>query len=112
MSGFQGLRPLVPAHLALEPVVVVAEPEAPSEAPVALAEPLLAVSHLSPPERLQAALKALRWTYGTLAVALRTSASTTRNWGLGRSPVPVSLLVWLEDVAAYHVAHPAPPVKG
>jgi hypothetical protein len=64
-----------------------------------------------PPERLRVALKRLRWTYGTLAIELRTSASTTRNWGLGRSPVPPALLAWMEDLAAYHVTHPAPPLK-
>jgi hypothetical protein len=93
------LRPLIPAHQALERERAAPAPMEPATAPP---EP----SALPPPpERLQAALKALRWTYGTLAVELRTSPSTTRNWGLGRSPVPPALLAWLEDLAAYHVAH-------
>jgi hypothetical protein len=105
MSGFGGLRPLIPAHQALEPVQPVVEPVQPVVAPM---EP----SGLPPPpERLQAALKAIRWTYGTLAIELRTSASTTRNWGLGRSPVPPALLAWLEGLAAFHHAHPAPPLR-
>lgn len=94
MSG-SPLRPLIPAHQALE------REQAPPE-PSALP---------APPERLQAALRALRWTYGTLAVELRTSPSTTRNWGLGRSPVPPALLAWLEGLAAFRHAHPAPSLR-
>jgi hypothetical protein len=105
MSG-SPLRPLIPAHQALEPspepVTATAVPEAVSHS---LPRPL------SPGARLAAALKAIRWTYGTLAVELRTSPSTTRNWGLGRSPVPPALLAWLEDLAAYHHTHPAPPLR-
>jgi hypothetical protein len=101
MSGFGGLRPLIPAHQALEPVQTVVAP---------VLEPMEPSVLPPPPERLQVALRALRWTYGTLAVELRTSPSTTRNWGLGRSPVPPALLAWLEDLAAYHVAHP--PERG
>jgi hypothetical protein len=64
-----------------------------------------------PGARLAAALKILRWTYGTLAVELRTSPSTTRNWGLGRSPVPLSILRWVELLAEFHRQVPAPPQK-
>jgi hypothetical protein len=107
MSGFGGLRPLIPAHQALEREQAAPEPMEPASAHP---EPVEPSALPPPPERLQAALKALRWTYGTLAVELRTSPSTTRNWGLGRSPVPPVLLAWLEDLAAYHVAHP--PERG
>jgi hypothetical protein len=82
----------------------------PDASPTAL-DPMAPATLPPPPERLQTALKRLRWTYGTLAIELRTSPSTTRNWGLGRSPVPPALLAWLEGLAAFHHAHPAPPLR-
>lgn len=63
---------------------------------------------IEPSTRLRVALKALRWTYGTLAVELGLSPSTTRNWGLGRAPVPVEVLAWVETLAACHREHPSP----
>lgn len=62
----------------------------------------------TPGQRLLAALRVLRWSYGTLAVVLGLSASTTRNWGLGRSPVPGEVLAWVETLASFHAAHPPP----
>lgn len=68
-----------------------------------------AVTHgIEPSTRLRVALRALRWTYGTLAVELHLSPSTTRNWGLGRSPVPAEVLAWVELLAACHRANPPP----
>ena len=72
----------------------------------------LAVGVMTPGQRLTAALKALRWTYGDLAVALGASPSTTRNWGLGRSPVPPQLLAWAERRAEAMLADPPPRVRG
>jgi hypothetical protein len=106
MSGFGGLRPLIPAHQALEP-----SPEPATAAPVPTPAMTEAPPDTPPGTRLTEALIALRWTYGTLAIELRISPSTTRNWGLGRSPVPPALLAWLEDLAAFHHEHPAPPLK-
>ncbi len=104
MSG-SPLRPLIPAHQALEP-----SPEPATAVPVPTPIMTEAPPDTPPGARLTEALIALRWTYGTLAIELRISPSTTRNWGLGRSPVPPALLAWLEDLAAYHVAHP--PERG
>jgi hypothetical protein len=45
-----------------------------------------------------------------LAVELGLSPSTTRNWTLGRQPVPAVILDWLEDLASHRLANPPPPV--
>ena len=81
---------------------VAAAPERPAQAAEA--------PSLSPGARLSAALRAIRWTAGVLAVELGLSPSTTRNWTLGRQPVPAVILDWLEDLASHHEAHPPPPV--
>jgi hypothetical protein len=106
MSGFGGLRPLIPAHQALEP-----SPEPATAVPAPTPAMTEAPPDAPPGARLTAALKILRWTYGTLAVELRTSPSTTRNWGLGRSPVPLSILRWVELLAEFHRQVPAPPLR-
>ena len=68
--------------------------------PLAASGALEAVTHaptpVTPPERLRAALKAMRWSYGDLAVVLGCSPSTPRYWCVGKSPVPPSLLAWIE----------------
>lgn len=85
------------------------EPARAPESPLEAAEPLAAIIPVATPgKRLEAALKAIRWTYGTLAVELHLSPSTTRNWGLGRAPVPPEILRWVELLAACHREHPAP----
>ena len=65
---------------------------------------------MSPSARLSAALRAIRWTAGTLAVELHLSPSTTRNWALGRQPLPTVILDWLESLASHRLANPPPPV--
>ena len=65
-------------------------------------------SPLSPGKRLALALKTLRWTYGTLAIELGLSPSTTRNWGLGRQPLPAAVLRWVELLAEFHRNVPPP----
>ena len=88
--------------------------EAPQE-PAQAAEAPEAVTHAPPVQqapgaRLTAALATLRWTYGVLAQELGISPSTTRNWGVGRAPVPAVVLAWVEDLAQCHAARPAPDV--
>jgi hypothetical protein len=79
-----------------------------AEAPAALTH--AAAPTLSPGARLSAALRAIRWTAGTLAVELGLSPSTTRNWTLGRQPLPEAILAWVEGLASHHEGHPPPPV--
>jgi len=83
--------------------------------PLAALEALAAVTHAqtpaTPPERLRAALRTLRWSYGDLAVVLGCSASTPRYWCLGISPVPPSLLAWAERHAGALRDDPPPLVR-
>jgi len=67
-------------------------------------------SQQAPGARLTAALGTLRWTYGVLAQELGISPSTTRNWGVGRAPVPPAILRWVELLAEFHRNVPPPPV--
>ena len=88
---------------------------APPERPPQAAEAPAALTHAPTPSqapgaRLSAALRTIRWTAGVLAVELGLSPSTTRNWTLGRQPLPEAILAWIEDLAAYHVSRPPPPV--
>ena len=69
-----------------------------------------ATPSLSPGARLSAALRAIRWTAGVLAVELGLSPSTTRNWTLGRQPLPEVILHWVELLAEFHRNVPPPPV--
>jgi hypothetical protein len=55
-------------------------------------------------------LRAIRWTAGVLAVELGLSPSTTRNWTLGRQPLPEIILDWVEGLASHRLANPPPPV--
>jgi hypothetical protein len=65
---------------------------------------------IPPGARLSAALRIIRWTAGTLAVELGLSPSTTRNWTLGRQPLPETILHWVESLASHRLATPPPPV--
>jgi hypothetical protein len=82
---------------------------APLDAPERPVQPTEAPS-LSPSARLSAALRAIRWTAGVLAVELGLSPSTTRNWTLGRQPLPEAILHWVEGLASHRLANPPPPV--
>ena len=66
------------------------------------------LASVPPGKRLALALRTLRWTYGTLAIELGLSPSTTRNWGLGRQPLPAAVLRWVELLAEFHRNVPPP----
>jgi len=103
MTGFAPLsipRPM-PLETPQEPAQAAEAPEAVTHAPPA---------EQAPGARLTAALGTLRWTYGVLAQELKISPSTTRNWGVGRAPVPPTILRWVELLAEFHRNVPAPPV--
>ena len=104
MTGFAPLSFPVPLPLDApeRPAHGVEAPEAVTHAP----DPSLA--SVPPGKRLALALKTLRWTYGTLAIELGLSPSTTRNWGLGRQPLPAAVLRWVELLAEFHRNVPPP----
>jgi hypothetical protein len=88
---------------------------APPESAVHGAEAPAALTHAATPSqapsaRLSAALRTIRWTAGVLAVELGLSPSTTRNWTLGRQPLPEAILAWVEGLASHRLANPPPPV--
>ncbi len=58
--------------------------------------------------RLRAALRTLRWSYGDLAAELGKSQSAVAKWCDGTNPVPRGILPWVERLAAFHRALPAP----
>jgi len=99
MTGFAPLS--IPRPAPQEPAEAAEAPEAVTHAPIA---------EQAPGARLTAALGTLRWTYGVLAQELGISPSTTRNWGVGRAPVPPAILRWVELLAEFHRNVPPPPV--
>lgn len=64
---------------------------------------------LSPQDRLRRAMDTLRWTMADLADAADTSPSTVRRWINAEYEMPMPLLAWIEDLARYVGARPAPP---
>jgi hypothetical protein len=100
------------------PLIIPGRPPEPVQAPTAVTplperpkrpgQPPGGVERNGAPERLRAALKVLRWSYGDLAAELKRSPETVRSWGNGKGNCPVDMLVWLEDLARCHVERPAP----
>jgi hypothetical protein len=103
MTGFAPLSLPVPM-----PLDAHERPAQAAEAPPAITH--AATPAQAPGARLSAALRAIRWTAGVLAVELGLSPSTTRNWTLGRQPVPAVILAWMEGLASHRLANPPPPV--
>jgi hypothetical protein len=60
-------------------------------------------------QRLAAALRELRWGANALADATGMRTDSAVRLIQGRRWVADWLLTWLEDLAAYHRAHPVPP---
>jgi len=59
--------------------------------------------------RLRAALRDIHWSAEALATATGMRPDSARRLIRGGRPVSDWLLTWLEDLAAYHRAHPVPP---
>jgi hypothetical protein len=59
--------------------------------------------------RLRAALRDIHWSAEALAGAVGFRSNTARRIVSGARPISDWLLTWLEDLAAYHRAHPPPP---
>jgi hypothetical protein len=60
------------------------------------------------PDRLAAVLDLLHWSARDLAAEVALNERTVRRWLSGEYEVPAPIGAWLEDLAVYHVAHPAP----
>ena len=63
---------------------------------------------MSDGQRVSAALYAITWRALDLAAVVGVRYDTARHWLNGRLAVPPAMLAWLEDLAAYHTAHPPP----
>jgi hypothetical protein len=59
--------------------------------------------------RLRAALRDIYWSAEALSGVTGMRSNTVRRIVTGVRPISDRLLVWLEDLAAYHRAHPPPP---
>lgn len=60
------------------------------------------------PTRFHECLATLDWTQRGLARRLGVHDGRTRRWASGRYPIPEPIAVWLETVAHFHEANPAP----
>lgn len=63
---------------------------------------------MTPSLRLRSALATLHWPGRTLAALLRKDEKQVRRWLSGAYAPPEQLLAWLEELAAFHEAHPSP----
>lgn len=71
------------------------------------AEPNAAAAPMSP-HRLLVCLTVIGWPERELARRTGRLQTTVRRWTGGRSPVPPDVAAWVETLAAFHRAHPAP----
>jgi hypothetical protein len=60
------------------------------------------------PTRLRECLDALVWTQRGLARVLERQEGTVRQWARGAVRIPEDVATWLETLARFHEAHPAP----
>jgi hypothetical protein len=58
--------------------------------------------------RFDRALAILCWSGSALGRAAGVREGSGQRWVSGRHSVPGEIVAWLEDLAAYHIAHPAP----
>ncbi len=58
--------------------------------------------------RLLFCLAMLGWGERELARQLRHSQTSVRRWTNGTAVIPEDVAAWLEDLVAFHQAHPAP----
>ena len=63
-------------------------------------------------DRMPWLIAMIGWSAGELARRLDIAPETARQWVVGRSRVPPAARAWLEDLAAYHLAHGKPPGWG
>lgn len=63
---------------------------------------------IAPAERFREMLALLRWTQRGFASIIGADDRLVRRWAAGEADMPAEILVWLETLAAVHVANPVP----
>lgn len=59
-------------------------------------------------ERIRWLLGVIGWSYLDVAQRLGINANTVSQWCRGKKLIPNRVVVWLETVAAFHIALPLP----
>lgn len=80
------------------------------EAGEAAAEPNAPAAPMSP-YRLAVCLAIIGWSERELARRTGRLQTTVRRWTAGSPAVPAEVAAWVEAMAAFHRAHPAPRVR-
>ena len=60
------------------------------------------------PDRFRHCLDALNWTQRGVAALLEVDERQVRRWASGQYQIPEPIAAWLETLARFHEAHPAP----
>jgi len=60
------------------------------------------------PRRLLVCLAVIGWSGHELARRTGRPQTTVRRWTTGETPMPADVAAWVETLAAFHRAHPAP----
>lgn len=60
------------------------------------------------PTRLRECIEAIGWSQRGLAERLGRQEGTVRQWARGVVQIPHDVSDWLEKLARYHTANPAP----
>ena len=60
------------------------------------------------PDRFRSCLEALSWSGRGLAALLNVDERQVRRWAKGDYSIPEPTAAWLETLARFHEAHPAP----
>ena len=81
-----------------------------NEGRAASMEPATAAAPMSS-HRLLVCLIVLGWSERELARRTERLQTTVRRWTTGRSPVQADVAAWVEMLAAFHKAHPAPQAR-
>ena len=63
---------------------------------------------MTPAARLSAALVAIGWGPTELGRQAGINERTVRRWLAGQNEPPGAILAWLETLAEFHAANPAP----
>jgi len=61
------------------------------------------------PDRIRECLTALHWSQRGLADILGVQERQVRRWATGEYDIPAAIAEWVDRVARWHEANPAPP---
>lgn len=59
-------------------------------------------------DQLRTCLEAIGWSQRHLALTLNTHPTTVRRWAQDKKPIPSSVGLWLDTLAAFHNEHAKP----